>query len=1797
MKNPVRLLAVLVVVEFAARSYAGSAWQLTYNGYSDASDPTLFRESVSSLTNADVFPASPYFGEQLDDWYVPAGQAPLFGLEGRYSGTSVGTDYGTWLFGYIEAPLTGQYAFCIASADNSTLLLSTDYLPANEAPIAYEPGTGNPLFTGNDLDTRLSAPITLAQGRKYYFDVYQQVGPGPGYVQIGWIRPDGVQELIPALHLAQYEGYNYYTGQGPIQAPVFNVPGDGNHGGLNGGNIPTRTNLVEGNELLLQLDVIAQQPTTIAWTSNGIVVPGQNLSYFDVARVPATYNGAHLQAVVGNQFGSLTSAVCTVSVTPDATAPTVVTVDTAGSPDELEITFSKPINTASATNSGNYQVGITGGGVLPLALTNVTLSADQKTVTISGPFNFAPGTNYFLTVANVVDQAATPNVLSPNPTIAPFTLSAPLGTTYNFNSGIPSGVKLFGTAQIETSPDPTIGGCVALTDADENENGAILLTARNNIDQAHIKFNTSIGSSYDGLTGGSDGGDGFSVNISANLPLGTFINPQFGYSPPVAEPQFTVYFNARDNGALNPVEVGVSLNGQILTNIPAGTNFTSLNGAPPITSSDGHWAPVDINLQRDGTLDLSFDGVILLTNYQTGWIGLNSAQVGLAAATEEWYETHYISDLYINFYEGYVGNVGIATNSVLGGTFPEGSTVTLVAVPTGAGPDTYQWHANGSLVAGATNRILTFPSVVGTGGSFSLAMSNGFSGLLTAPQQVIIQPNLTPPGVVSIKGVAGSINKIFLTFDQSLDPGSAANAATYYSPYFAVNSAALAADGISVVLSTSQLRYGANYPLSISGLADTYASHNQLVTNVAFIAGLSYDDEILGDAPVRYYKLNETNGTVAYTLTTGGDTVNTNGTYDNAPILGVLSIVPSETNNTAAQFVAGNSNQVAIPNNGDINVTRGPWPRRTIELWFNATSFPIGAQPGDSAINAQTHSVTGLWEEGGNLRDIGVYLWNPTGITNTVATNPANALLCFTAYNSTDDGPGSPFGLLLNPPVYITYPVATNVTYHVVGVLDGDTTGVNGELRLYVNGSLVGRTTNGVGQIYDHNGAVHIGGGNGRSHLNVSGLWGYFNGVEQDVAIYNVVLSSNDILAHYQAGVGTSLSRTIPATFVSKVDPQGDPYALQVQFNQPVSPETATNLNNYALETATGAVIGLRSAQLATNLTTVSLGIAGSQFVVGDSYNLAVGGVADILSATNTVASTNLAFTFASSGNVGISNRIGLEDQTISEYQPVQFSVSATGQGPYGYKWLYNGAPLAGQTNATLSFVGLWNAGGTYAVVVNNQFSSITSAPPAALTVVPNTTPPQLIGVRGLAGTLNTIVLTFNEPVDPVTATNLGSFSATALSLLGASISTNGLQVTLNTTPQVHGQDYQLAISNLKDLAHVPNTLTVTVQFVSTISYRDEILSEPGIVRYWTFDQTNGTEFPSLVSKYDTSPLNIAGTVEGGGVGAPSLGVPGLVPNIPDNTAIAFNGLGGTNRIALPNGADINSDLGPWYQITTIFSFEANGLPQIQLNATGIATNYQVPVIFSDYQYAIYLYPTEATDAPSQAQLVFEAQQTSSAGAGSPWGGNTSATATKITYPVTTNQIYNVVAVLDGNSSLVTGELRLYVNGARVGTVAGVGAIYQNPNDPPGFGQGYVTGYGGYPKTINPELVTATTLLDEPFNGVIDEFAYINQGSLSDARVAQLYAFSQTNWAAKRFTVVTNSSGSNPPLLSFTAPSSGAFSLSWPVGAVGYHLEYSTNLAFGAWTSSSATPVIVNGYNVVTPVVDRADSQFFRLAQ
>ena len=860
------------------------------------------------------------------------------------------------------------------------------------------------------------------------------------------------------------------------------------------------------------------------------------------------------------------------------------------------------------------------------------------------------------------------------------------------------------------------------------------------------------------------------------------------------------------------------------------------------------------------------------------------------------------------------------------------------------------------------------------------------------------------------------------------------------------------------------------------------------------------------------------------------------------------------------------------------------------ELWFNANIFPIGYQPGDTSVLGQTHATTALWEEGGNLRGLNLYLWNP--VTNSVATTtgPQTALLTFHAFISTADGPGAPFGLLTYPAAYITYPVTTNVTYHVVAVFDGDPNGRNGGLRLYVNSALVAQLTNGIGQLYNHNSDVEIGRGFARTHLNAYSTLSTFDGTIDEVSTFNSVLSTNRILSHYRAGLGLSTTPTIDPTLVSSVDARGNPYQLNVTFNQPVSAATATNLANYVLKTSGNAVLPITSAQLGSDLKTVSLNGA-FNFALAASYNLTVAGVADILAATNQVAATNLVFTFTSAGPVAIAGGSDLGNKYITENQTVQWSVIATGQTPYGYQWRSNGVALAGQTNSTLTFAAKLNSAANYTVVVNNKFSSVTSSPPAVLTVSPDLLPPQLTGVRALAGTINEIRLTFNKPVDPVTATNLATYSVptagtTGLGLLGASLSADGLQVTLKTTPQVHGQTNQLAITNLRDRASTPNTLSLTVAFASGVSYRDEILAE-GVVRYWTFDETSGTAFNTLVSKFDTDPASVVGTI----LGSPSLGVPSLLPNSGGGTAISFSKANTNQGINFPNAKDLNAILGPWAKVTHSFSFRANTLPR----AFG-TTNSEAPAIYGHDSLVIYLQGTQDTNNPTQAQLIFKAQNTTSDGPGSPWGGNTTATAKYISYPIVAGQTYNVVAVLDGNASF-TGQLRLYVNGALVGTATGIGQIYKHPNYPPAFAHAYFHNVLGTNYTINPDdLVTyaaGSIFWADVFDGVIDEFSVINS-ALSSTRIAQLNTFAQTSPAQTGFSIVPTGTAT-VPMLGIAPGGLNAITLLWPdSGSTGYYLEYSTNLASGLWFSNPAPPSLVGGTNTFTQTISNG-VRFFRL--
>ncbi|HVK59728.1 MAG TPA: LamG-like jellyroll fold domain-containing protein [Candidatus Kapabacteria bacterium] len=383
-------LGIIAAVGITADVQAGSIARLYYDGVTGS--------TVATLTNAPIFPDFPTFREQLDDFSPTASGALRVGLQGK---ENTGNNFGSYIRGYLEAPETGDYIFFLASDDSSELWLSTDVSEGDRRRIAAETVGGSALFDGARLEERSSDPIPLIRGQKYYIDVLHKQGTGPSYIQVGWQRPDGGQEIIPTRHLYQYPT-DAYLGRGGA-----NLPPTFNDAGANAGNLPSLVAANEGQDVVLELDVIASQPVTVQWRRNGLAIPGEELSFLKLSRVSATNDGARFDAVVSNSYGTLTSAVALLSIEPDVAAPEVVSVEHRGNPNGVRVTFSEPVSASTATNLSNYSLRITGGANLPIQ--SASLLGDDKSVQLSGAFNFVVGGNYELTVRDIQDRAAVPN--------------------------------------------------------------------------------------------------------------------------------------------------------------------------------------------------------------------------------------------------------------------------------------------------------------------------------------------------------------------------------------------------------------------------------------------------------------------------------------------------------------------------------------------------------------------------------------------------------------------------------------------------------------------------------------------------------------------------------------------------------------------------------------------------------------------------------------------------------------------------------------------------------------------------------------------------------------------------------------------------------------------------------------------------------------------------------------------------------------------------------------------------------------------------------------------------------------------------------------------------------------------------------------------------------------------------------------------------------------------------------------------------------------------------------------------
>ncbi len=115
---------------------------------------------------------------------------------------NIADNYGTRVFGYIVAPLTGNYTFNVTSDDASRLYLGTNSNPQNKSMIASVPGWTN-ITEHTKYAQQTSTTIALTAGTKYYVELLQKEAGGGDHFQVYWRTPaSATWTIIPGSSLS-----------------------------------------------------------------------------------------------------------------------------------------------------------------------------------------------------------------------------------------------------------------------------------------------------------------------------------------------------------------------------------------------------------------------------------------------------------------------------------------------------------------------------------------------------------------------------------------------------------------------------------------------------------------------------------------------------------------------------------------------------------------------------------------------------------------------------------------------------------------------------------------------------------------------------------------------------------------------------------------------------------------------------------------------------------------------------------------------------------------------------------------------------------------------------------------------------------------------------------------------------------------------------------------------------------------------------------------------------------------------------------------------------------------------------------------------------------------------------------------------------------------------------------------------------------------------------------------------------------------------------------------------------------
>src|SRR5581483_11544967 len=201
-----------------------------------------------------------------------------------------------------------------------------------------------------------------------------------------------------------------------------------------------------------------------------------------------------------------------------------------------------------------------------------------------------------------------------------------------------------------------------------------------------------------------------------------------------------------------------------------------------------------------------------------------------------------------------------------------------------------------------------------------------------------------------------------------------------------------------------------------------------------------------------------------------------------------------------------------------------------------------------------------------------------------------------------------------------------------------------------------------------------------------------FVGSIDDVSIYNVALSSNQVVTHYlAAGIPPRVVQQAPESITTD---EGTTLVISpvILGTAPVSYQWLGN--GFPIPGQTNASLVLSNVNSST---------------VGGAYNVSVSNAWGTAQSDNTIVTVN-------SGPPSLVTDLTPTNQTVYSGTPLSFSVTATGTEPFQYQWLLNGSPIAGATGASYSFPALVGTN-HYTVNISNSQGPISPSPSVAVVI------------------------------------------------------------------------------------------------------------------------------------------------------------------------------------------------------------------------------------------------------------------------------------------------------------------------------------------------------------------------------------------------------------------------------------------------------------------------------------------------